>query len=81
MSLFVTLYVWQNIEILKIEFQYQQLSDTEQRLVRDKDQLLYEIERYRSMNAIREYARRNGLKELLPEDFGVVKLDENNAQQ
>jgi len=80
MSMFVTLYVWQNIEIMKIELQYQKLSDTEQRLVRDKDQLLYEIEKYRSMDAIREYARRKGLKPVLPEDFGVVALDENIAQ-
>ena len=48
MSLLVILYVWQNIEIVKIGMEYDALAAQERRLVKDNDRLLYEIERYRT---------------------------------
>jgi hypothetical protein len=80
MSLFVILYVWQNIEIMKIELEHKNLLNKEKQLVRDNDYLLYEIELYRRMDVIQDIARKNGLKPILPEDFDVMIIDENNAQ-
>jgi hypothetical protein len=80
MSLFVVLYVWQNIEIVKIEMQCKSLSDKESRLVKDKDRLLYEIERFRRMDVVEDYARKRGLRQMLPGDFEVITVHEPNAQ-
>jgi hypothetical protein len=80
MSLFVILYVWQNIEIMKIELEHKNLLNREKQLVRDNDYLLYEIELYRRMDVIQDFARKNGLKPILPEDFDVMIINENNAQ-
>ena len=66
MSLFVILYVWQNIEIVKIEMEYGRFPARGARLVRDNDRLLYEIERYRRIDVVEEYARRNGLRRCFP---------------
>ncbi|OHD71020.1 MAG: hypothetical protein A2W19_08375 [Spirochaetes bacterium RBG_16_49_21] len=77
----MTLYVWQNIEIMKIGLQYQKLSDIEEQIVKDNDHLRYEIELYRRMEVVQDYARRRGFKPVLPEDFDVMAVDENNAQQ
>ena len=81
MSLFVILYVWQNIEITKIELEHKNLLNREKQLVRDNDYLLYEIERFRRMDVIQDFARKNGLRPILPDDFEVMIIDENNAEQ
>jgi hypothetical protein len=80
MSLFVVLYVWQNIEIVKIEMQYKALSGKESQLVKDKDRLLYEIERFRRMDVVEDYARKRGLRQMLPGDFEVMTIHDPNAQ-
>jgi hypothetical protein len=80
MSLFVVAYVWQNIEIVQIEMQYKKLADTRKRLVRERDRLLYEIERFRRMDVIEEYARKNGLRPVVPGDFDVVKVDARDGR-
>ena len=80
MSLFVILYVWQNIEIVTIEMQCKSLSNKESQLVKDKDRLLYEIERYRRMDVVEDYARKNGMRPMLPGDFEVFVVNETNAQ-
>ena len=79
MSLFVVLYVWQNIEIVQIEMQCKELSDKEGQLVKERDRLLYEIERFRRMDVIEDYARKNGLRQMLPGDFEVMTVHEPNA--
>jgi len=80
MSLFVVLYVCQNIEIVKIEMEYKSLSDKESQLVKEKDRLLYEIERFRQMDVVEDYARKRGLRQMLPEDFEVMTVHDPNAQ-
>jgi hypothetical protein len=81
MSLFVVLYVWQNIEIVKIEMEYRSLSEKEIQLVKEKDRLLYEIERFRRMDAVEDYARKRGMRQMLPGDFEVISVHKQNAQQ
>lgn len=80
MSVFVILYVWQNIEVVKIEIEHRNLKSRERQLVRDNDRLLYEIERYRSMDVMEEYALKKGLRKILPKDFEVMVIDTANAQ-
>jgi hypothetical protein len=80
MSLFVVLYVWQNIEIVKIEMEYKSLSERESQLVKEKDRLLYEIERFRRMDVVENYARMRGLRQMLPGDFEVMTVHEPDAQ-
>ena len=80
MIVFVILYVWQNIEIVKIEIIYRNLKNRERQLVKDSDRLLYEIERYRRMDVMEEYARKKGLRKILPKDFEVLVIDTTNAQ-
>lgn len=79
-NLFVLLYVWQNIQMVQIEMEYRSLSGVEERLVRDNDRLLYEIERYRRIDVVQEYARRNGLRRMLPGDFEVMAVKEPDVQ-
>lgn len=80
MIVFVILYVWQNIEIVKMEIIYRNLKSRERQLVKDNDRLLYEIERYRRMDVMEEYARKKGLRKILPKDFEVLVIDTTNAQ-
>jgi hypothetical protein len=80
MSLFVVLYVWQNIEIVKIEMEYKSLSEKESKLVKEKDRLLFEIERFRRMDVVEDYARMRGLRQMLPGDFEVMTVHESDAQ-
>lgn len=74
-SIFVIFYVWQNIEIVKTEMHYATLAKKEKQLITDNDRLLYEIERYRNMDLIGDFARRNGLRSIRPDDFDVLDID------
>ncbi len=80
MSLFVILYVWQNIEVVQIKMKNRELSRAAGQLVRDRDRLLYEIERYRRMEAVEDYARKNGFRPMLPGDAIVLVVNEADAQ-
>jgi hypothetical protein len=80
MSLFVVIYVWQNIEVVKIEMEHRSLSEKANRLIMEKDRLLYEIERYRRISAVEEHARKNGLRPMYPGDFDVMVVDKRDAQ-
>jgi hypothetical protein len=80
MNLFVILYVWQNIQMVQIEMRHRSLSGVEERLVRENDRLLYEIERYRRMDAVTEYARKNGLRRMLPGDSEVLMVKNVSAK-
>lgn len=81
MSLFVIMYVWQNIEVVQIEMKNRSLTRSVEQLVKDKDHILNEIERYRRMEAVEDYARRNGYRQMLPGDINVVVIEKGDAQQ
>ncbi|HOT46295.1 MAG TPA: hypothetical protein PLM53_16145 [Spirochaetota bacterium] len=80
MSLFVILYVWQNIEVVQIKMRNRALSRAAAELAKDNDRRLYEIERYRRMEAVEEHARKNGYRAMLPGDVSVVVMDKADAQ-
>jgi len=80
MSLLVILYVWQNIEIVKIEMRNKALAVQERQLVNDNDRLRYEIERYRRLDLVEERARKSGYRRMLPGDFEVMANTEDHAQ-
>ena len=54
MSLLVILYVWQNIEIVKIEHEYDALAARRGGSSKTTTGSVYEIERYREMDLIDE---------------------------
>ncbi len=80
MSLFVILYVWQNIEVVQIDMKNRVLSRAAAQLAKDNDRLLYEIERYRRMEVVEDYARKNGFRPLLPGNVSVLAVDGADAQ-
>jgi len=80
MSLFVILLVWQNIEIMKIKIERRNLLKRENQIVRENDQLLYEIELYRRMDAVQAFARKNGYRPILPDDFDVMVINETHVK-
>ena len=70
--LFVILYVWQNIGVMKIKMEYQNLRRMEMEMIRKNDRLRYEIERFRRMEVVENYAQKNGMKNITPQDFDLV---------
>ncbi len=80
MSLLVILYVWQNIEIVKIGMEYDALAAQERRLVNDNDRLRYEIERYRTTDLVGELARKRGYRQVLPGDFEAMTVQGSHVQ-
>ena len=80
MTFFVMLYVWQNIEVVKIGIECRRLGERERHLLDERDRLRYEIERYRRMGAVEDYARKNGLRPLRPGDRAVMAVRENDAE-
>lgn len=74
MILFVVLYIWQNVEVMKMKMDYGREAEVEAGLIRQNDRLRYEIETLRRMNVIEEYARSRGMHALNPGDIDVVDL-------
>ena len=80
MSLFVILLVWQNIEIMKIKIERRNLLKRENQIVRENDQLLYEIELYRRIDAVQAFGRKSGYRPILPDDFDVMVINETHVK-
>ncbi len=80
MGLFVIAYVWQNIEIMKIKLEHQNLLKKEKQITRENDYLLYEIELHRRMDIVQGFARKNGYRPILPDDFDVMVIDETHVK-
>ena len=74
MILFVVLYIWQNVEVMKMKMDYGREAEVEAGLIRQNDRLRYEIETLRRMNVIEEYARSRGMHALTPGDIDVVDV-------
>jgi hypothetical protein len=74
MILFVVLYIWQNVEVMKMKMDCGREAEVEAGLIRQNDRLRYEIETLRRMNVIEEYARSRGMHALNPGDIDVVDL-------
>ena len=70
----MVLYVWQNIEVMKIKLEYRKSLKEETRLLKENDRLRYEIERHRTAENVERLARERGMKEIAPRDFDVIDL-------
>ncbi len=76
--LLVVLYVWQNIEVMKMKMAYRENMAIEKRLVKENDRLRAEIERYRRVDVAERYARSRGMRELTPADIIVLRDGKKN---
>jgi len=76
----VVFYVWQNIEVMKINLEYRKNLVVEKKLIKEIDQLVYRIEQYRTMDSMNRYAGAHGLKPVSPADIEVIEVnnDVNN---
>jgi hypothetical protein len=74
MILFVVLYVWQNIEVMKMKMEYRRELRAERQLADQNDRLRCEIEKYRRMELIERYAASKGMREITPADFEVIDI-------
>jgi hypothetical protein len=72
--IFVVLYVWQNIEVMKMKMEYRRGVRIEKQLVKENDRLRGEVERMRKMDRIEKYAQGAGLRYLGPQDFDVINM-------
>jgi hypothetical protein len=72
MIIFVILYVWQNIEVMKIKLEYSEALDKEKELIKRNDRLRFEIEKYKTMDLIEAYAERQGMRKITPRDFEII---------
>ncbi|MCP4129385.1 MAG: hypothetical protein GY754_00075 [bacterium] len=72
LSVFLVLYVWQNVEVMRLESNYRKELSAKKDLIKENDFLLYKIEQYKRMENVERYARENGLREITPEDFDVL---------
>ncbi len=70
--LFVVLYVWQNISMMKIRMECRDRVKKERELFKEHDRLLYEIERRRSIDVVEEIALGRGMKRISPLNMQVV---------
>ena len=71
--IFVLLYVWQNVGVMKMKMAYRENAAVEKRLLMENDRLRAAIERYRRVDVAERYARLNGMRELRPSDIIVVQ--------
>lgn len=74
MIILVISYVWQNIEVTKINLDYRKLLRAERRIIKDVDKLKYQIEQYRTTEAMHGYAGSHGLRRITPGDVDVIKI-------
>ncbi len=78
--LFVLLYVWQNIEVMKMKMTYRENMAVEKHLIKENDRLRAEIERYRRVDVAERYARSRGMHELTPADIIVLRNGKKNGK-
>lgn len=69
----VIVYVWQNIEVMKMKMDYRRAVKLQKNLIKENDRLLYEIEKIKSFENIEIYAEKNNLKEIEYNDLIIVK--------
>jgi len=64
-------YVWQNVEIMKINLKYQQRSEEEIDLLQEKDYLIYKLERSKRRELVKKYALEHEYKIITMEDIEI----------
>jgi len=72
-STFVIVYVWQNIEMMKIKMTYNRLLSVKSELVEEKNRLLYEFEKSRNFENMKKTADESGYRQIEPGDVYFFK--------
>ncbi|MBP7584952.1 MAG: hypothetical protein KBA61_13000 [Spirochaetes bacterium] len=75
--LFVVLYVWQNISMMKIKMECRNGSLKEMELMKKNDRILYEIERYRRIDIVENRAIQAGMRRISPANMQTVLVGGN----
>lgn len=74
MFAFVLLYVWQNIEVMKINIECRKLVAQQKKIIHDNDRIVFEIEKYKRGDYIEFFAEHNNYQRITPNDFGVIEV-------
>lgn len=74
MIIFVILYVFQNVEVMKMKIECGKAADVERGLIIKNDKLRYEIERYKNIDLIERYAKQSGMRHITPYDFETIVI-------
>lgn len=77
MSAFVLLYVWQNIEVMRMKMEYRKLVGIEHELSEERSRLVAEHERLRNFGRVESSMSGRGVRRIVPSDMLVVKSEEN----
>ena len=77
-SLFVVVYVWQNIEMMKIKMDYKRFMKSEKEVIQVNDRLRFECERLKSFRYIEADAAKNNLRQVTPADLITVKIEDTD---
>lgn len=76
----MTLYVWQNIEIVKTKMDYRKLYRQEKELIQQNDILRYNIESMRTLEKIRKQAPASTVQ-VSPSTMKVIVFPENKKNE
>lgn len=76
MIFLVILYVWQNIEVMQMKMHYEKSIEYKKELIKKRDRLLYDIERYKRLSLVEAYAEQNGLRRMAPGDAVMIEKKE-----
>jgi len=79
MICFVVLYVWQNIEVMKLKLSMQRSLSYKEELLKEQSRLRYEIERKRRYEDIEVWAVSHGMSWMRSGDF--IVLETKDADQ
>ena len=74
MVVFITLYVWQNIEVMKLKMDYRRGMRIERQLMVKSERLRTVMELARRTDAVEKYAAERGMKRATPRDIEVIDL-------
>mgnify|MGYP001551435036 CR=1 FL=1 len=72
LSGFVIGYIWQNIEVMKIKMHQRKQVAVENSLQKEIDLIIYQIEKYKNIHSLMEYAKKHNFKKIKAKD--VIKL-------
>jgi cell division protein FtsL len=73
MIVFVILYVWQNINVMKVKMNYRSALEHEEAAKKKNDRLRYEIEKLKQMGYVADQARQQNMTVLRPENIDVIE--------
>ena len=79
--IFVIMYVWQNIEVMRLKMDFRETRSSKIELIKKNDRLRYEICKLNVLDNINDYADRYNLKPLGASDIMVIKLEDKKSEK